>query len=60
MSNENYDFVKTKIKDAALTSFRNYNGNLPYNLSNDQFEALQNLFKNSNLMIKKNQIKRIR
>ena len=28
MSNKNLDFVKTKIKDAALTSFRNYNANL--------------------------------
>ena len=28
MSNENLDFVKTKIKDAALTSFCNYNANL--------------------------------
>ena len=31
MQNENFDFVKTKIKDAALTLFRNYNVNLPHN-----------------------------
>ena len=29
ISNENLDFVKTKIKDATLMSFRNYNANLP-------------------------------
>ena len=29
MSNEDLDFVKTKIKDAVLASFRNYNANLP-------------------------------
>ena len=29
ISNENLDFVKTKIKDATLMSFRNYNVNLP-------------------------------
>ena len=28
ISNEDLDFVKTKTKDAALTSFRNYNANL--------------------------------
>ena len=31
MSNKNFDFVKTKIKVAALTSFNNYNVNLPHN-----------------------------
>ena len=40
MSNDNLDFVKTKIKDAALSSFRNFNSNLPLNLSDEEFEAL--------------------
>lgn len=31
MSNRNFDFVKTKIKVTALTSFNNYNVNLPHN-----------------------------
>ena len=35
ISNKNLDFVKTKIKDAALTSLRNYNGNFPHNLRNE-------------------------
>ena len=52
MSNENLDFVKTKIKD-ALTSFRNYSANLPRNLWDEELEALQNLCKNTNLVIQK-------
>ena len=47
------DFVKTKVKDAALTSFRNYNVNLPVNLSDEEFKTLQNLSKNTNLVIQK-------
>ena len=53
ISNKNLDFVKTKIKDAVLTSFRNYNANLPRNLSEEEFKALQNLSKNTNLVIQK-------
>ena len=34
LSSDNLDFIKTKIKDAALTSFRNYNENIPQHLSN--------------------------
>ena len=44
MSNENLDFVKTKIKEAALTSFRNYNANLQRNLLNEEFGDSQNLY----------------
>ena len=53
MSNQNLDFAKTKFKDAALTLFRNYNANLPRNLSDEKLEALQNLSKNTNLVIQK-------
>ena len=35
ISNKSLDFVKTKIKDTALTSFRNYTANLPRNLSDE-------------------------
>ena len=45
MSNDNLDFVKTKIKDAALTSFRDYNSNPPRNLLDEEFETLQNFSK---------------
>ena len=47
MLNGNLDFVKTKIKDAALISFCDYNANLPRNLLNEEFKALQNLSKNT-------------
>ena len=33
LSNGDLDFVKTKIEDAALSSFRFYNANIPQNLS---------------------------
>ena len=56
MSNENLDIVKTKIKDAALTSFLNYNANVPRNLLDEEFEDLQNLSKNTNLMMQKSDI----
>ena len=53
LSGDNLDYVKTKIKDLALTSFRNYNANIPQNLSNEEFEALKNLPANCNLVIQK-------
>ena len=36
-----------------MTSFRNYNANLPRNLLDEEFKALQNLSKNTNLVIQK-------
>ena len=51
--NENLYFVKTKIKHAVLTSFRYYNANIQRNLSDEEFEAFQNLDKNTNLVIQK-------
>ena len=32
LSGDNLDFIKTRIKDSALTSFRNYNANVPQHL----------------------------
>ena len=52
LSGDNLDYVKTKIKDLALTSFCNYNANIPH-LSNEEFEALKNLSANCNLIIQK-------
>ena len=43
LSNEDLNFVKAKTKEAALSSYRTYNSNVPQNLSNDEFIALQNL-----------------
>ena len=51
MSHENFDFVKTNIKDTTLTSFYNYNANIPCNLLDEEFKVLQNLSKNTNFVI---------
>ena len=53
MSNEDLDFVKAKTKEAALSSYRSYNNNVPQNLSKEEFIALQNLSKNKDLIIQK-------
>ena len=53
LSNEDLDFVKTKTKEAALSSYRSYNNNVPQNLSKEEFTALQNLSKNKDLIIQK-------
>ena len=53
MSNEDLDFVKAKTKEAALSSYRSYNSNVPQNLSYKEFTALQNLSKNKHLIIQK-------
>ena len=53
MSNEDLDFVKGKTKEAALSSYRTYNSNVPQNLSNNKLIALQNLSKNKDLIIQK-------
>ena len=53
LSNGDLDFVKTKIKDAALSSFRFYNANIPQNLSDEELEALEKLSKNNNLVVPK-------
>ena len=53
LSGDNLDFIKTRIKDTALKSFRNYNSNFPQHLSNEEFEALKILSANCNLYIQK-------
>ena len=50
---ENLDFAKAKTKEAALSSFGPYKNNVPQNLFNDEFIALQNLSKNTDLIIQK-------
>ena len=52
-TNTDLDFVKTKIKDAALSSFRFYNANVPQHLSDEELEALNRLSKNKNLVVQK-------
>ena len=45
--------VEAKTKEAALSSYRTYNNNVPQSLFNDGFIALQNLFKQDGLAIQK-------
>ena len=45
LSNIDLDFIKTKIKDAALSLFRFYNANVPQNLSHKKLKALEKLSK---------------
>ena len=47
------DFVKAKTKEAAISSYRSYNNNMPQNLSKEEFIASQNLSKNKDLIILK-------
>ena len=53
LSGDNLDFMKTRIKDTALTYFRNYTADVPQHLSNERFEALKTLSTNCNLVIQK-------
>ena len=51
LSNE--DFVKTKTKESAWSSFRQYNKNPQQNLSKEELTALTNLRKNKDIIIQK-------
>ena len=53
MSNEDLDFVKTKTKETALSSFRQYNKNPQQNLSKEELSALTDLSKNKDIVIQK-------
>ena len=53
LSGDNLDFIKGRIKDTALTCFRNYNANVSQHISNEEFGALRTLSKNCNLVIQK-------
>ena len=53
LSNEDFGFVKAKIKEAALSSYRTHNNNMHQNLCKEEFLALQNLAKNKGLILQK-------
>ena len=53
LSNEDLDFVKTKTKETALFSFRQYNKSPQQNLSKEELAALASLSKNKNIVIQK-------
>ena len=52
MSNEEQNFLKVKSKEAARSSYRTCNNNVPWHLSESEIIALQNLFK-KDLIIQK-------
>ena len=45
LPNEDQAFVKTRTKEAAISSYPNYNNNVPQHLSKEEFLTLQNLRK---------------
>ena len=45
LSNKNLEFLKTKIKDVALSRLRYFNLNVSQHLSDSEFQALKNLFR---------------
>ena len=53
LSAEDLDFIKTKTKDIALSSFCTYNNNVPQHLSKGEFGALINLSQNKQFVIQK-------
>ena len=53
LSNEDLDFAKTKNKETALSSFRQYNKNPQQSLSKEELAALTNLSKNKDMVIQK-------
>ena len=53
LSIEDLDFVETKTKETALSSFRQYNKIPQQNLSKEELAAVANLSKNKDIVIQK-------
>ena len=53
LSSEDLDFFKTITKEAALSSFRQYNKNPQQSLSKEGLTALTNISKNKDIIIQK-------
>ena len=55
MEHANLDFLKSKLKDTALSSFRKFNqkSHSPGNLTSDEFTCLKKLGNDNNLIIQK-------
>ena len=53
LSNEDLEFVKTKTKETALSSFRQYNKSPQQNLSKEELAALASLSKSKDIVIQK-------
>ena len=50
---ENKEFIKSRLKDSAYTSFRSYNYKSEINLTKKEQVALNNLSNNENIIIQK-------
>ena len=55
LSAEDLDFIKTKTKDIALSSFHTYNNNVPQRLSKREFDVLKTLTQNKHIIIQKSE-----
>ena len=53
LSTEDLDFIKTKTKDMALSSFCTCNNNVPLHLWKGEFDALKNLFQSKQIVNQK-------
>ena len=53
MPNEDREFIKTRLKDPAFTSFRSYNCNSEINFTKNKRLALNNHSNNKNIIIPK-------
>ena len=53
MPNEDREFIKTRLKDSAFTSFWSHNCNSEINLTENERLALNNLRNNKNIIIQK-------
>ena len=53
MPNQEKEFIKTRLKDSAITSFWSYNHKSEINLTKNECLALNNLINNNNITIQK-------
>ena len=53
MPDGNKEFIKSRLKDSAYTSFRSYNYKSEINLTKKEQVALNNLSNNENIIIQK-------
>ena len=53
MVNEDKEFIESRLKDFAFTSFRSYNYNIAINLTKNEQLASNNLSHNKNTAIQK-------
>ena len=53
MCNKDLDFAKTRTKEIALSSYRNYHNKVPQHIFKEEFLALQNLLKNNDIVTQK-------